>query len=223
MIRKLLRGYDEIFFPTDNLLDMEVAREILVGRAYPKVAGEAAVIWDVGANIGAAAMYFAKTYPNALIHCFEPSTDMVWECLQENTSNVRKRCQLYQYGLASRTEERSMNEWPLSTVTRSCKHQPNLAEELPACQFRTPEDVSEVTIMKIDTEGCEVEILEAMDGRHRVPVFYLEYHSEADRRKIDALLPNHALVRAESKRKHRGNLCYLHQSIETVEDKFEIT
>lgn len=30
------------------------------------------VIWDVGANIGATALYFAERFPQAEIHCFEP-------------------------------------------------------------------------------------------------------------------------------------------------------
>ena len=50
-------------------------------------------------------------------------------------------------------------------------------------------------MLKVDTEGCEVPIfaslLERLGG---VKVIYLEYHSEADRRELDAMLsPTHQL------------------------------
>ena len=224
MVRELVHGYREIFLPSDNTLDRLVMREILAGQAYPKIASSADLIWDIGANIGAATLYFAKTYPNAKIVCFEPSQDIVWDCLKENTNRIRSRVTLCPFGLAARSEERSMNEWRDSTVTRSCKHQRGeLVVELPACKFVTPPTPQNVTIVKIDTEGCEVEILDALPEKNRIPMFYIEYHSESDRREIDEILPEHDVVRAESKRKHRGTVCYLHRSIETTEDRFEIT
>jgi len=225
MVRKKVRPYGEIFLPSDNLVDQSVASEILEGTTYPKVAGQADLIWDVGANVGMAALYFARTYPNAEIHCFEPSQDLVWECLKENTCRIQSRTSLHPYGLANTEEERPMNEWKGATVTRSCRHQlSELVEETLACRFKVPSTPDGVTIMKIDTEGCEVEILETLGGsRHRVPLYYIEYHSESDRRKIDELLPDHSVVRSSAALKHRGNVCYLHDSITTSEDKWEIT
>ena len=225
MIRQLVRGFGEFYFPTDNELDLAVCEEVLRGKTYPKIAGNAELIWDVGANIGAAALYFARTYPNAEIHCFEPSGGDVWECLQENTSRIRSRTALHNYGLAGRAEERPLQQWAYATVTRSCHNLcgSETVVDAPSGRFQEPPDPRGVTIMKIDTEGCEIEILEALgDNRERIPVYYLEYHSESDRRKMDEMLPEHDLVRSSSDRKHRGNVCYLHRSIATVEDKMEI-
>lgn len=57
--------------------DLEVIYKILLkgGRkAEYWVPGSAAprMIWDIGANIGAAALYFSALFPRAEIHCFEP-------------------------------------------------------------------------------------------------------------------------------------------------------
>ena len=228
MTRKLVRGYGEIFLPSDNILDQSVAKEILTGKCYPLIAAanDISLIWDIGANIGAAALYFAKNYPSATIHCWEPSQDIVWECLLENTSRISRRTVLSQCGLAADNEQRSMNEWNMSTVTRSCRPQDSDVEivELPSWNFQPPPRIpEEIGIVKIDTEGCEVEILLALSDRAIVPIYYIEYHSESDRRAIDNLLPEHHLVRCSAERKHRGNLTYVHKGIKTREDRFEIT
>lgn len=230
--RKRVKDYGEIFLPCYdpdkdvNIIDQSVAMEILKGETYPKIAREQDVkmIWDVGANIGVTALYFSKLYPEARIVCFEPSMDIVLECLLLNTEQIGDRCQLHSYGLANCNEIRSMNEWGQSTTTRSCKSQDDeLVVDLPSCEFRLSDNPVGVTIIKIDTEGCEVEILESLVHRSNVPIYYVEYHSEKDRREIDSLLPDYHLVRCQSDTKHRGNLCYVHQDIKTNEDKYEIT
>ncbi len=224
MTRKKVFGYGEFFLCSENIIDQTATKEILDGNVYPMVVSQASIIWDIGANIGAAARWFRKCYPAAEIHCFEPSRDIVWECLQENTGAIRG-CTLHNYGLAAIREKRSMNEWGGATVTRSCRHQKVVtSQEFPACFFQVPPaEHRKVSIVKIDTEGCEVEILEAMKYKHKIPVFYLEYHSDADRRRIDQLLPEHHLMRASADGKHRGNLCYLRRDISTTEDQSEIT
>lgn len=52
--------------------------------------------------------------------------------------------------------------------------------------------LDEVDILKVDAEGCEVEILESLGPRlKRVRIVLAEFHSMADRRRIDALLAGH--------------------------------
>ena len=47
-----------------------------------------AVILDIGANIGVAALYFKRRYPEAKIYCFEPFTENI-ELLKENLRNFK--------------------------------------------------------------------------------------------------------------------------------------
>jgi hypothetical protein len=54
--------------------------------------------------------------------------------------------------------------------------------------------LDEVDVLKIDTEGAEVGILQALGPRlARVRVAMLEYHTPEDRRRIDTLLPGRLL------------------------------
>ncbi len=50
-------------------------------------------------------------------------------------------------------------------------------------------------MLKVDTEGCEVAIFASLlDRLGEMKIIYLEYHSEADRRELDAMLsPTHHL------------------------------
>ena len=63
--------------------------------------------------------------------------------------------------------------------------------------------------MKIDTEGSEVDILSRMMSLD-FDVIMLEYHSEANRRKIEELLADFFLVGGEIRSLHRGTLKYFH-------------
>jgi hypothetical protein len=66
-------------------------------------------------------------------------------------------------------------------------------------------------MLKIDTEGCEVEILKNLSPYIKdFSLIYMEYHSEPDRREIDALLaPTHSLLFSNALQLHRGNVTYI--------------
>src|SRR5262245_13982601 len=55
---------------------------ILEGREYPILQlpdGPPTVIVDIGANVGATAVFFRAAYPGARIYCYEPSQEnFVW-------------------------------------------------------------------------------------------------------------------------------------------------
>jgi hypothetical protein len=75
--------------------------------------------------------------------------------------------------------------------------------------------VQEPQIVKIDTGGMEVDILNGIFSREwpkdlQVFVFYIEFYSENDRKKIDEILSEtHSLVFANIQFPHRGTLCYM--------------
>jgi FkbM family methyltransferase len=68
-----------------------------------------------------------------------------------------------------------------------------------------------VDILKVDTEGCEVPILESLAAwLPRIGLIYLEYHSADDRISIDRMLVgSHLLCRGRITNPHRGDLCYV--------------
>ena len=79
-------------------------------------------------------------------------------------------------------------------------------------ETKPPSVLPKAHIVKIDTEGSEMDILERL-GSFDHDVILLEYHSEANRRKIDALLGDFFLVGGEVRHFHRGTLKYMHRHL----------
>jgi hypothetical protein len=67
------------------------------------------------------------------------------------------------------------------------------------------------SMLKVDTEGSEVEILKNLSPFfEHLSLIYLEYHSEKDRREIDTLMaPTHSLLFSNALQLHRGNVTYI--------------
>ena len=79
-------------------------------------------------------------------------------------------------------------------------------------ETRSPSVLPKAHIVKIDTAGSEVDILERL-GSFDYDVILLEFHSEENRRKIDALLGDFFLVGGEVRHLHRGTLKYMHRNL----------
>lgn len=190
-----------------------VCQEVLDGTSYPIIQLDFPVnmILDVGANVGAASIYFHTMYPKAIIHAYEPFEGS-FNLLQKNAEGLPITC--HNEGLSSKSETRRMyggnigpvgfNLWGNSGndeefIEVTCKDAGNVVTSL------------QPDILKIDTEGHEVEILEAITQkqRDRISVIYVEYHSERHRRKIDDLLIEHVLYSAKATAPHQGELCYM--------------
>ena len=71
------------------------------------------------------------------------------------------------------------------------------------------------SIVKIDTEGSEIEILDSIEPfLERIEVLYLEYHSEADRLAIEQrLCPGFVLYAARADEPHRGTNTYVRADV----------
>jgi FkbM family methyltransferase len=85
----------------DNWLSRWVSEGILSGETYPRLPGisDIRTIVDVGANCGAASVYFARAFPEATIHAIEPGA-AAFALLSRNAApypNIR----LHKLGLAS--------------------------------------------------------------------------------------------------------------------------
>ena len=87
-----LNGRRLIVEVRDGTTDRDLVGMILHRRgvyALPRRV-EPQVIWDVGANIGIASVYFAAMYPRAEVYCFEPLGDNL-ELLQRNVASFGSR------------------------------------------------------------------------------------------------------------------------------------
>lgn len=205
------------FHHFNNPLSLKICKEIFEGRTYPQnpVFGEARVIVDIGANIGAATVFFAANHPRARIFCFEP-TPSTFALLAHNTGSL-SQVKAIPFGLSDRDGECLIYQGNQDSVTNSILKSPEASGPGTAIQLRNALDVfrsegiGRIDILKIDTEGCEVPILQAIrDLLPEVGVVFLEYHSEKDRLVLDSLLaPTHTLFSGRIVAPHRGELCYV--------------
>jgi FkbM family methyltransferase len=168
-------------------LNETVVREILEGKAYPPPPLAAGIaierIADIGAHIGTAAVWFHHLWPNAQIHCFEPSLESV-EFLKTNSPFA----QFHPYALAGEDRQAKLFKPGQGTVLNSLKG--NEGDfELVDCHRASELCQLKPDLIKLDTEGCELEIIcEALPAFLAAKVLYLEYHNWHDRVQIEHLI-----------------------------------
>ena len=86
-------------FKTD--VCFQVANDIFAGTTYPNVPFVLGVktVLDIGANVGAASVYLATSYPDAKIYAFEPGSDAL-SLLKKNVEPLRN-VTVFPFGLFS--------------------------------------------------------------------------------------------------------------------------
>jgi FkbM family methyltransferase len=209
----------------DNPLSKLVCEECLTGKSYPFVQniGPVRVIADVGANIGASVVYFATVYPVATIHAYEPSPTAL-PLLEHNTT--KNFVIIHPFALGGENGTRTLYH-DFQDCVKDSFHRPELFTLGDSLAFvRSAREalagIGHIDILKIDTEGCEVEILENLaEAIIPIKVIYVEYHSWADRIRIDQMLaPTHLLMHVNSYWNHPlGELTYLNKTIVEQWDK----
>ncbi len=206
--------------PNDPHL-LAVIKEVLSGGAYPApefMADKIQTVVDMGANVGASALWLHARFPEAAIHCFEP-TSLAYGFLEQNTRHL-ERVQRHNAGVLGETCTRDISVGGAGSETSSLRKSKQadfgrfeaatFKEALPivAPLVKTAAPVA----LKIDTEGCEVEILKNLKPvLGKIDLLMLEYHSEEDRVEIDALVraSGHILFSARADQCHVGTVVYL--------------
>ena len=176
--------------------------------------------------MGAAAIWFHHHYPSARIVSYEPSP-AVFEFLRENTADI-ENIEAKQIGMSDRdcqvelhvgqhhvaqssvvAHAETSNQTETITLSRASAELQSLG-------------IPRISILKLDTEGCEVPMLSDRSGWHdRMDAIYVEYHCEADRRQIDQMLAqNFYLIRANVQCGNLGMLVYLSQAVANENRKF---
>jgi FkbM family methyltransferase len=201
-----------------------LAKEIFERHEYggvpPGVLRDAPIVVDIGANIGAFAVYAKLLYHQAAsIHCFEPYPPNV-ELLRKNVASF-PGVTVHPVGLGTTDGEAELllhpdNSGANSTRTDMVKN-PVGRVKIPIRNAGAVWDelgLAEVDVLKLDAEGAEVAIMEALGPRlERVRCIMLEYHTAEDRRRVDALLPRHALFGMSFHDLRRGVLKYIRDDL----------
>lgn len=171
------------------------------------------LVWDVGANVGLFAVYMKLVAPQSRIHCFELSAPTL-ALLKRNVGTL-EGVTIHAFGLFNKEDQMRLSLDPVNTGGNSVKNHHGsyggsvLATVKEAGRLFDTLGVEDLDILKIDTEGCEVEILESLGERlKRIDVILAEYHSEEDRRRIDAILSDFRLFGAKVARVGLGTVKY---------------
>lgn len=206
--------------PNDNHV-LAVVKEVLSGTAYPApefLADKIQTVVDVGANVGASAVWLHARFPKAAIHCFEP-TSLAYRFLEQNTRHLA-RVHCHNAGLLDETGKKDISVGGAGSETSTLKRSKQAdfgvfetAEFKEALPIVEPlvENASPLAL-KIDTEGYELEILRNLEPvLGKVELLMLEYHSEEDRIAIDALVRTygHILFSARVDQCHLGTVVYV--------------
>lgn len=125
------------------------------------------VIFDVGANIGQTAKKYSINFPKAKVYSFEPISASFY-ALKDNIATLNN-VQSFNIALGSKKEmvEVILNSNPVSTCNSL---NPSLRSENPSAekemvQVETLDDfiknhkINSIDLLKIDTEGWELEVL----------------------------------------------------------------
>ncbi len=186
------------------IADAGVLREVFEEHEYavdpPIRFTSPPLVLDVGANAGAFAVYARLAFhPDAVVHCFEPNP-AAWPHLRRNVGPF-PGVTVHPLGLGRGERSADLRLHPRWSLGNSLDPElvPGPASIVKvairdAGQVWDELSLTKVDVLKIDTEGCEVEILESLGDRvNHCGVVLVEYHCPNDRRRIDALLPGHLL------------------------------
>jgi FkbM family methyltransferase len=199
-----------------NCLSRVTAETILSGRTYPLIpfVRDVSVVMDVGANVGAASVFFSLAYPDATVFAFEPAS-RTYRLLRANT-DARPNVRAHNFGLypsdVSLPLYRGKYDSGMSSVAKSesTRDESELITLRSVREWLEENSISTIDILKIDSEGCEVPILEALsDLLPRVKVVYLEYHSDDDRKAFDRILGDTHLLMYGHMMVHLGEVTYV--------------
>jgi FkbM family methyltransferase len=214
-IRARFRGKVHTLYVRGGTLDAAIFEQVLCEGSEYLIPGdsEPTVIFDIGANIGAAAVYFAARYPQARVYCFEPLPENV-ELLRRNVAPFGDRITVVPMGLgeAPGSFEYRRSDDPANFgggTFHNVGCAPGEKIQLPVTTltaFCRDNRIDRIDVIKIDTEGAEHSVLAGMpaDLLANVRVVLGELHGVDDLKVFQMLDRTHNL----SYEKPIGRTCY---------------
>jgi FkbM family methyltransferase len=190
-------------------------REIFVEQPFrpaPGLAPPKAVL-DIGSGVGLAAAYFRLVYPDAFLQSLEPDP-RTFKILNRN-AKVIGNCAAVCAGLTFGTQIRPFQVGERSSAVAVTAERYARQLLLDAERFVQALRKKDYDLINIDAEGAEIPILLSLRKRLvSTPVVLVKFHSNSDRRIIDAILADtHALSRSTAASPDRGTLCYVNRTL----------
>jgi len=132
-------------------------------------AGNNAIIFDVGANIGQSSIWFSESFPQATIHAFEPFS-IVYQQLKQTVAG-RPRVQIHQSAIGKADGELQVapvkdafyqcGQVVASTQLQSTTETIHIRSLDSFCQ---EQKITHIHILKSDTEGFDIDVLHGAEA-----------------------------------------------------------
>jgi FkbM family methyltransferase len=203
-----------------------VLKEVFEKKVYEPLPDAPAPrgILDVGANQGITSGYLRLCFPQAEIIAVEPDP-ATFPILEENAKRIG-RCAAHNLALLDRDGTASFKSSQISVVSTlyDLPHS-QIQNDIVSVELRHAGEFADETassigvpgfdMLKIDTEGAEVPIMQALGHRLAgIATIFLEFHSLEDRRIIEAMLASsHDLRRELLDAPDRGSLTFLRRVV----------
>lgn len=173
-------------------------------------------IIDIGACCGAFSLWAFGTYPNAEIEAYEPNPEAV-KHLRSNLDRCIPRVCTHTVGVRAIHGQYAMfpgrnNLGETSMMVRGEQH---LTPRIDSVDCICAADLLQCDFLKVDTEGCEVEIIASYLDTHAPPrVVAFEFHAAEDftHLHLDFMGAGYQLARANIHRPDRGVCIYVHDN-----------
>jgi FkbM family methyltransferase len=175
------------------------------------------IVLDIGANVGGFAAWASHRWPGSFIHCYEPLPEnFAW--LEKNLAPLGGRVQLNNFAIGDPAHTR-MRLGLNNCGEGSFFDLGEQSSEFVEVTTKTPSVLPQAQILKLDAEGAEIEILGGLP-EIQFDAIVLEYHSEANRRRVDELLAHYVLMGGEIRCMGRGVLKYMHRRLLAADSPF---
>ncbi len=191
---------------------------ILEGKTYPALPflRDVRVVVDAGANCGAASVHFARSYPDAVVHAIEPGR-VAQGYLGRNVAGHPVKVHPVGLHEVDREVVLYLDESDLGQSSVVAPADGAGATEpislRAAGAWAAEEGLERIDVLKLDVEGCEVEVLRSLASYlPHVQAVHVEYDSRVARREIERMLgPTHELYFAMLQALDQGEALYLHR------------
>lgn len=161
------------------------------------------LILDIGANIGAFALRAHNQWPNAKILCYEPMPFNL-DQLRQNVSPDYGT--IFPYAIRGTSGVREIYIGDMF-VTSGFVKGPRQTSQKIAVQCMAAADLPVADLIKIDTEGSEVEILRGLN-LSTTSIIMLEHHSNADAKLIKRILAADFCLRRDESDREIGTMIF---------------
>jgi len=201
-LKLTVKGTNTPIYLRNFTSDINIFAQIFINKEYEngiKALPVPKIIFDCGANIGLAALYFNYRYPYALIYCFEPEHSN-YKLLQQNVASY-SNIKTYEQAIWTDTERLYLNlnnPNDSFTVTKKNNDEAALVDAISLNDFLFENQIDKIDLLKIDIEGAELPLFSKnLDWIQKVDVIIVEIHERINpgsTQYINDLLTHHFTI-----------------------------